>query len=161
MENTQYYTSTAKNPYHLSVGVVVTNNEGKVACHHMQNNDGSLHLYILARETLKTRETLETAARRAMVEELMIDGEIKKFLGTITGAFPREETEIEKTTIYFLCKFKQENKSQTRGIERHFKWITKDTIEWHKPLFLIEKMEEQENKFKRTDLNESKILKRL
>ena len=71
--------------------------------------------------------------------------------------FKHGETDIEKTTLYFLCKLiKQDISKRSAGdIE------DRSIIEWQKPSFLIPTMKKQAIRFIRTDLDESSILERI
>jgi ADP-ribose pyrophosphatase YjhB (NUDIX family) len=156
-----YFASTKENPYHLSVGAVVLNEKDEVLCHHFSSVEveGNLieDLYLLMRETVYENEALEVAIKRGLKEEFGAEVEIEKYLGPIVSAFPRDGEQIEKTTLYFLCKLKliDESKRDKNDPESvsEIKFLPMDE--------LIEKMNSQEEKYHRTDVNEAKILERI
>ncbi len=156
-----YFISTKENPYHLSVGAVVLNDENKVLCHHFNSVEieGSFveDLYVLMRESVSENETLEDALTRGLKEEFGAEVEIEKYLGSIVSTFPRDSKQIEKTTLYFQCKLKSldESKRDKNDPESGSK------IKFMPVDELIEKMESQEQKYHRTDVNEAKILERV
>lgn len=158
-----FFKSTKESPYHLSVGAVLVDEEGRVACHYFkkfQVTDEEQKyddFYILMRETVEAGEGLEEAVLRGIKEEFGATGEIEKFVGTLLTKFPRGNVWVEKTTAYFLIKLKDFDINK-----RIFDDHEKDSIiEWQSIDFLIAKMEEQKRRFERTDFDESEILKRV
>ncbi len=88
-----------KNPYHLSVGAVVTNNNLVVLIKKGGN------FYTLPRETIYSLENVHGAVQRGLEEEVGINSEVVKFLGSVIEHFNRSDgTKVEKTTLYFLCE---------------------------------------------------------
>ena len=156
------FKSTQESPYHLSVGAVFHDGKGKVSCHYFKEffisdeNTTYSDFRILMRETIEADESLEQAVLRGIKEEFGSTGEIERFIGTLVTYFPRGDIWVEKTTVYFLIRLKE------RGIfERSFEdEENASTIEWQPIDFLITSMEEQGKRFKRTDLDESEILRR-
>ncbi|OGI20587.1 MAG: hypothetical protein A3J06_03305 [Candidatus Moranbacteria bacterium RIFCSPLOWO2_02_FULL_48_19] len=108
------------------------------------------------RETVEKEESLEQAVLRGIKEEFGATGEIERFIGTLVTKFPRGEMWIEKTTVYFLIKLKDFDPSK-RVLDDGEKV---SVVQWQPIDFLISKMEEQQKKYERTDLDESEILKR-
>lgn len=100
--------ATKTNPYHLSVGAVVTNQQ-RVAL--IIKPD---YYVTLLRETIHLNESLAAALQRGAKEELGITIEIDRFLGGISrdsqdfgwtkpANTTQDQPVVEKTTVYFLC----------------------------------------------------------
>lgn len=87
----------SNNPYHLSVGaVILENNEVTL----LKKKDGSI---TLPRETMYLQESVEEALVRGIEEEIGIIIQVEKYLGSQITFFNRpDNTHVEKTTIYFL-----------------------------------------------------------
>src|SRR3989344_2167305 len=103
-------------PFHISVGAVVVNHEGKILTHKRTQEttpaqflytiDGLNEVYTLMRESLEENESLETAVLRGVQEEFGIVGKVEKYLGSIVGQIvPKTGTPYEKTTLYFSVQF--------------------------------------------------------
>lgn len=163
-----YFQGNKEHPQHISVGGVVVNERGEILVHHFVRGDlpgywpdlGINDFYILMRETLNPNETLESGLHRGLMEEFGVTAELQDYLGSIKCNFLKNvegEREIEKTTLYFLCKFISQDlsKRSTHDIEG------KTDLEWHTPEFLISKMEEQAKKYNRPDISEASILEKL
>lgn len=150
-----YFIGDKTSPYQISVGGVVINDEGKIYCHHFSNVTGG-DMYSLMRETLKPNDTLESALVRGLKKEFGLEARLITYIGSIVSSFINwEGVEIEKTTLYFLCR---EPKIVDEHPQRESFEMKPSVIEWHPPEFLIEKMETQEKLTKRSDFNESKVL---
>lgn len=156
------FKSTEESPYHLSVGAVLHNDNGQIACHYFKEFEVSDEhrkyedFYILMRETVETEESLEYAVLRGIREEFGSTGEIIKYIGTLITKFPRGDVWIEKTTVYFLVKLKDFNVHKRASEDEE----SVSVIEWQPIDFLIEKMKKQGVEYERTDLDESIILER-
>ncbi len=165
-----YFQGNGEHPRHLSVGAVLVNDAGEICAHHFDSKNGSKFagywkdqglddFYILMRETVEMGETLEQAVCRGLLEEFGAEAELVDYLGSIQSYFKHKgsEIEIEKTTLYFLCKLKnQDLGKRSRGDVEN-----ESMLEWHNPLFLIEKMKSQGVELNRQDLDESVILEKL
>lgn len=155
-----FYSWEHQLPYHLSVGAVVLNGEGKILVHHYpaEIHHGN-EVYLLMRETLERDETLESAVKRGLREEFGIQAEIRDFLGSAISDFlhHRNETKVEKTTVYFLCTnpFNLPEGRTDEGIE------AKSTLEWLDPVDLAEKSRQQAKTIGSSDLDESRIIERV
>jgi len=159
-----YLQGNSKHPQHLSVGAILLNDKNEVCCHHFVNNQLKGYwpdlniddLYILMRETLNPGENLDSGVKRGLMEEFGAEAEIIDYIGSIKSHFKSKEVEIEKTTLYFVCKLLSQdlNKRSDEDIE------SKSNIEWQKADYLIPKMKEQSKKYGRTDIDESEILER-
>lgn len=154
----RYYTSTPQNPYHLSIGAVVVNDDKKILCHHYtQFGEEEYDTYLLMKETMHPHESIEQTLHRGLLEEFGAKGEITAFLGSLVTSLPREGVMIQKTTLYFLVKFLGKDESWRSEEDKAV-----SIVEWHTPEFLIEKMKEQTKHFNnRSTLDESEILKRV
>ncbi len=165
-----YFQGNNEHPRHVSVGAVLVNGNDEVCAHHFDSKNGSEFagywkdqglddFYILMRETVEMGETLEQTVHRGLLEEFGAEAEIVDYLGSIQSRFKHKgsEVEIEKTTLYFLCKLK----SQDLGKRSKNDVECESVLEWHSPEFLIEKMKFQGTKFNRQDLDESSVLEKL
>ncbi len=131
------------NPYHLSVGTVVFDNN-KIALVKKFNG-----IYTLPRETMYSGESLEESLARGVKEELGITVEIEKFLGSQITCFDRPDgTNVEKTTIYFLASKTGDSEKEQADDE------TADEIEWFEPKNAKKLLEEQGN-------DESRLIERV
>jgi ADP-ribose pyrophosphatase YjhB (NUDIX family) len=108
------------------------------------------------RETINPGENLDIAVKRGLIEEFGAEAEIVDYIGSIRSHFKDKDVEIEKTTIYFVCKLISQDlsKRSDEDIEG------KSYVEWQTASFLIPKMKEQSKKYSRTDIDESEILER-
>ena len=158
-----YFQGNKEHPQHLSAGAILVNDKGQVCCHHFFAKDlkgywtdeGLDDFYLLMRETPEPGESLESAVTRGLMEEFGATGVIEDYVGSIVGRFDHEGVEVEKTTVYFLCRLTSQDLSKRSGdIE------SKTKIEWQKPEFLIPLMKQQPERFGRTDVDESYILER-
>jgi len=171
MAEKNYFQGNSKHPQHLSVGAVIVNEKNDVCCHHFLPNTLTGYwadeakkvgaydreFYLLMRETLNPNETIEQALSRGMMEEFGIEGEMIDYIGSIQSHFKHDGAEVEKTTVYFLCRMISQDlaKRDVSDIEGT------TLVEWHTPEFLIPKMKEQATTFARTDVDESSILERM
>ncbi len=169
-----YFVGTKDHPQHVSVGAMLINNgvagspqdKNKICCHHFTPDLmggywpdlGLKDFYLLMRKTLHIGESLEQAVKRGLMEEFGAEGEILDYIGSIKSKFRHKEgeSEVEKTTLYFVCKLvsKDESKRNNSDIEG------KTKIEWCTAEFLIPKMKEQGHKYGREDVDESEILEK-
>jgi ADP-ribose pyrophosphatase YjhB (NUDIX family) len=162
-----YFQGNSKHPQHISVGVVLINDKNEICCHHFDSqksdfegywkDQGLENFYILMRETIEPGETLEKALHRGLMEEFGTEAELVDYIGSIQSYFKSKGVEIEKTTLYFICKLINQDlgKRSTGDVE------FESQIEWQTADFLISKMKEQSLKYGRTDIDESSILERL
>ena len=157
------YSGKSANPFHVSVGAVLTNQNGKICAHHFTGDipffdavpvDG---LYFLMRETVEVGESLTTAVKRGISEEFGATGEVNTYLGSIRSHFDnRDEVSIEKTTLYFHVRCAHFNPQNRDSNDPE----SISEIVWLDPEQLIKKMESQSADTDRTDLNDAKIIKR-
>lgn len=159
-----HFQATVVSPYHISIGAVVVNKEGKVCCHYFESlSHKSMNIFkdfvLLMRETVEENETIEECLHRGLMEEFGIQAELNCYLGSIVSHFtaPGTEVVIEKTTLYFLCDFISQDESlrSQEDMERESK------IQWFDPKELIVKMKEQGKRLNREDMDESVVIERL
>jgi len=154
-----YLQGNAKRPFHLSVGAIVFNDEGKIACHHVREFDGKpVEGYVMMRETIEPGESLESALARGLQEEFGIKAQPISYVGSVISKFDGLWHNIEKTTVYFLM---EHDGPSEKGRYLNDKEVegTNSVVEWHDPDFLIEQMNKQTEKYKRPDIDESKVIK--
>jgi len=151
-------------PFHISVGVVLTNDDGLICCHlfkkgtlPFESEGGVSDLYLLVRETIENNETIEKAVARGILEELGATGILKSYLGCIKSKFLLRvsRVEVEKTTLYFHVKLHNIDLSLRDPKEVE----SKSEIKWIKPEDLVDLFIEQSKKYERTDLDESVVIK--
>jgi ADP-ribose pyrophosphatase YjhB (NUDIX family) len=162
-----YFQGNKDHPYHISVGGVVLNGKNEIMVHHFEREDlpgywpdlGINDFYILMRETINPNETLEEALHRGLMEEFGVRAELLDYIGSVQCEFRSapEQPKIQKTTLYFLCKFIDQDLSKRSGEDIE----GKTKIEWHTRDFLIPKMKEQALKYDRADIDESSILEKI
>lgn len=157
-----YFQGTIQNPYHISIGAVVRNDRGEICCHYFEHFShagfGAFeHFYLLMRETIEPGETIEDCLSRGLREEFGIQAKLRSYIGSIVSHFPREHTEIEKTTLYFLCDLVSFDESQRKADDPE----AGSAIVWLPLSALILKMKEQGARIGREDVDESAILERL
>ena len=98
----------ANNPYHLSVGAVILENNQIIL---LKKANGNV---TLPRETMYLKESIKKTLIRGAEEEIGIIVEVEKYLGSQITFFKRpDNTNVEKTTLYFLAKkLKETTKKQ-------------------------------------------------
>jgi hypothetical protein len=162
---TTYFQGNSEHPQHISVGAILVNDKKEVCCHHLYTNNLPKgywaeekvdDFYILMRETVKPFEPLEAAVHRGIMEEFGATAELVDYVGSLQSHFTHNGVEVEKTTLYFLCKLKDQDLSRRKGEDIE----ESSQVEWKPADFLIERMRPQAERFKRTDVDESGILER-
>lgn len=155
-ENVQsrpFFQASKKQPYHLSIGAVLFDQEGRIACHHFLGHE----IYILMRESMENNETPLMTLHRGLKEEFGATAEPIAFLGCLSGYLPDSRLPFEKTTLYIACKvldWNPENRDQNDP-------EAISTIEWLEPNVLISLMQEQGIRFQhRVDADESEMIRR-
>ena len=99
-EHTILLRGEKENPYHLSIGQVVIDDNSTIAL--IEKSDGTI---TLPRETTYMNENYSEALVRGACEELGVVVRPIKFIGSLITAFNRDpQTILEKSTLYFLCK---------------------------------------------------------
>lgn len=149
-------------PFHLSVGGLLTNDEGAICCHYFDvNSDASKastkrDLYLLMREAIKSDETIEAALRRGARQEMGAKVEVGHFLGSINSVFPHSTSGeiIRKTTIYFHLQLIEQNENwRERNVPEG-----QSVLMWLPAPVLIKRSETQTSD-SHTGLDESSIIK--
>ncbi len=124
-------------PFHISVGVVLTNKEGRICCHFYKKADlpiefeGKSDLYLLMRETIQSGESIEDVVERGLQEEFGAKGIMRAYLGSIKSSFPLRisKVDVEKTTLYFHVEVTEFNPT-----DRDDDMVEpKSTIQWIEP----------------------------
>ncbi len=149
---------THEHPYHISVGAVLRDREGKIAVHHFTTEEGEW--YMLMRETIEPNESLEVCLARGLMEEFGAVGTLVHFIGAITcpaSSFTTPEHALTKTTLYFLCDVV----SLDEELRPTGEFESMSQIEWKRPEELIPLMHEQSALLSRADIDESSVLERL
>lgn len=156
IEEGNYFQARPYKPYHLSIGAVALY-KGKVICHYLAKKDHLVDIYSLVRETIRPGETIEIALNRGLKEEFGAQGTIKTYLGSMVANDPwfgeiNQETEVEKTTLYFLVEINSFNpaEKEDEGTD----------IQTHDFAFLIEKMNDQFRRLNINYFNEGVIIER-
>ncbi len=134
----------------------------KVLFHHIPKFQDYEDIYLLMRESMETEEKFEDTLTRGVKEEFGAEVEIIDFLGSLVAIDNwfgeiNKETEVQKTTLYFLTKFKSQDKNQ-RVDEGTIE--SKSTLVWLSIEEAIEKMRNFFSKYKINNLNEVDVLNR-
>jgi NUDIX domain len=152
-----FFQASQKQPYHLSIGAVLFDQNGRIACHHFSEILGHKDIYILMRESLENDETPIMALHRGLKEEFGATAEPVAFLGSLSGYLPDPRLPFEKTTLYIVCQLIQWNPEDRDLTDPE----AGSTIEWLEPATLISLMERQGVRFQhRADADESEMIKR-
>ncbi len=150
-----FFQASQKQPYHLSVGAVLFNAEGKVACHHFKEILGHKDIYILMRESMENDETPLETLHRGLKEEFGATAEPIVFLGCLSGPVSDPSLAFEKTTLYISCKLIQMGERDSADPE------SSSDIEWLEPDTLISILQKQGARFQhRVDADESEMIRR-
>lgn len=138
------------------------NDKNQVLCHHFSGVRGSLDIYSLMRQTVEPDKSLEEMVTIGLAEEFGVKVKIESYLGSIVSNFTNwEKADIEKTTVYFLCKY-EGNIENPQIKDEKLQWENaKSTVEWVALDELITKIKAQAVVFERTDYNESSILQKV
>lgn len=151
-----FFQFSKESPYHISVGAIVFNDEGKIACHHFKNKLGEKDLYILMRESVENGEDLLTTLERGLMEEFGAKAKPLSYVGALSGTISDSKTDFEKTTLYIACKLTSFNPDKRDENDPEADSI----IEWMDPKELIDIMQKQGDKYQRIDLDESTVIQR-
>lgn len=131
------------NPFHLSVGQVAEDSNGKIAL--IQKPDGKK---TLPRETTYLLEPYDQALTRGADEELGVKVQTVRYLGALITHFDREpKVTVEKTTLYFHTK------ASAKTVRKLEEDEAEDTVLWISPKEALDLLSQRENP-------ESEIVKR-
>ncbi len=156
-ENESFFQASKNQPYHLSIGAVLFDQYGRIACHHFKEIAGHKDIYILMRESMENNETPLTTLHRGLQEEFGATGEPVAFLGCLSGYLPDPRLSFDKTTLYIVCQVIEWN-PENRDLEDP---EAGSTIEWLEPEVLIPLMQQQGIRFQhRVDADESEMIMR-
>jgi hypothetical protein len=103
--NRNYFSGSKDYPHHISVGAILLNDEGKVACHYYEEQIRKYpsKFHTLMHESIELNETLEEALHRGLDEEFSAKAKIREYVGSLVINYNVEDSSIEKTVLYFLC----------------------------------------------------------
>lgn len=153
-----FFRASHSQPYHLSIGAVLFNEKGEIACHHFKEIYGYKDIYILMRESMENDETPFTTLHRGLMEEFGATATPVAFLGSLSGYLFDAHLPFEKTTLYIACRLLEWNPEKRDLNDPE----ASSTIEWLEPEVLIDIMKKQGNRFPgRVDADESEIVRRL
>lgn len=156
-QNRPFFQASQKQPYHLSIGAVLFDQNGQIACHHFKEILGHKDIYILMRESMEDNEMPLATLSRGLKEEFGAVAQPVAFLGSLSGYLPDPRLSFEKTTLYIACQLVQWNPEDRDSADPE----ASSTIEWLEPNTLISLMEQQGVRFQhRADADESEMIKR-
>lgn len=148
MDNAFLIRGDQVNPYHLSIAGVIIDGD-KIALIKKQSG-----IHTLPRETVYSNESLVEGLKRGALEELGVEIEVEKFLGSTITYFSRPDgAEIEKTTLYFNCKKINEQERTPREDELN------DEVIWVSPEEANNLLDQTEKKIVYRMLSDSRFVK--
>lgn len=157
MPSRPFFQASQKQPYHLSIGAVLFDQRGYIACHHFKEIFGVKDIYILMRESMENDETPFMTLHRGLKEEFGAKADPIAFLGCLSGYLPDSRLSFEKTTLYVACQLIDWN-PENRNFEDP---EASSSIEWIEPRVLMSLMQQQGIRFNhRIDADESDMIKR-
>ncbi|MGH7890589.1 MAG: NUDIX domain-containing protein [Thermodesulfobacteriota bacterium] len=156
-QNKPFFQASQQQPYHLSIGAVLFDQSGRIACHHFNEILGHKDIYILMRESMEDNESPLITLHRGLKEEFGATAQPVAFLGSLSGYLPDPRLPFEKTTLYIACQLMQWNPEARDLTDPE----AGSAIEWLEPATLISLMERQGVRFQhRADADESEMIKR-
>ena len=156
-ESKPFFSACKEQPYHLSIGAVLFDQQGRIACHHFKEILGHENVYVLMRESMENEETPMVTLHRGLMEEFGATAKPVAFLGSLSGYLPDSQLAFDKTTLYIACKLIDWNPEKRDLADSE----AGSTIEWLEPDVLISIMQKQGIRFNhRADADESEMIKR-
>jgi hypothetical protein len=163
MEN-KFYQHGLPQPFHISVGAVLFDEEFKVCVHHFTTKDlppnvqfhsgGLPDFYHLMRESLEGNEPLHDAVHRGIYEEYGATGIIERYLGAMECQVQTPTTTFQKITLYHAVRLKE------LGERPHIDEESVSKMELHTAPELLEIYRAQAEKTDRPELQEGEIIQR-
>ncbi|MES2121836.1 MAG: NUDIX hydrolase [Chlamydiota bacterium] len=154
--SSSFFQASHEQPYHLSIGAVLFDEEGRIACHHFEQILGQKDIYILMRESMEDGETILMTLERGLQEEFGACATPVAFLGCLSGYLYDPRLPFEKTTLYIACQVTDWDPNARDPHDPEACSI----IEWLEPSSLIAIMQEQGRRFGRVDADESEMVRR-
>lgn len=152
-----FFQASKEQPYHLSIGAVLFDQQGRIACHHFSEILGQKNVYILMRESMEDGETPLMTLHRGLMEEFGATAKPIAFLGCLSGYLPVSRRPFDKTTLYIACELIDWNPENRNPDDPE----AGSKIEWQQPEALISIMQRQGERFNhRVDADESEMIKR-
>lgn len=154
-----YFGATPDRPYHLSVGIVVLDEDSNIICLHYPELLGFPGVFALPNWTMKSNRTLEEAAKEGAKKELGATIEILAYLGNLVAQdmwFGELGTPkpVEKNVVYFLAKATSfDNSLAAEENTKENRTIVHKTFD-----FLIDTMSKQEVKDGMRDFAQAPIV---
>lgn len=157
LQATPFFQSNQNQPYHLSIGAVLFDLNGHIACHHFEEIYGKKDIYFLMRESMENDETPLMTLHRGLKEEFGATALPITFLGSLSGFLPDPHLSFEKTTLYVACQLIEWNPNNRDPNDPE----ASSTIKWFEPNELIALMKQQGIRLQhRVDMDESEMIER-
>ncbi len=160
----KFYQHSLPQPFHISVGAVLFNDNFEICVHHFTLErvpetlrflvDNLPDVWHLMRESLEDGETLSEAVLRGCQEEFGATGTIEKFLGAKIDTIVSPAKEFQKCTLYHAVRL------ITLGERTGTDAEETALMEWYSPAALLELFNEQCRQTARPELDERVIIER-
>lgn len=103
VQSTPFFQASKKQPYHLSIGAVLFDQDGRIACHHFREILGHKDIYILMRESMENNETPLMTLDRGLKEEFGATAQPVAFLGCLSGYLPDSHLSLKRRLFTLLA----------------------------------------------------------
>ena len=161
----KFYQHTLSQPFHISVGAVLFNEDHEICIHRFFKKDIPEHLHFLGdyldevchlmRESLEGNEPLHDAVLRGIHEEFGATGIVEKYLGPKIDIIEQPDgSSFEKLTLYHAVRL------TGLGERPQVDEESKTKMEWHSPQAVLDIYKQQIALTKRPELNEILIIER-
>jgi len=164
MSMSNFYQHNKSQPFHISVGAVLFNENYEICTHHffterlpdnLKFHAGGLNEYYhLVRESLENNETLESAVLRGVHEEFGVVGEVDKYIGAKEDVITGHGYDFQKITLYHSVKLVRFEERPDIDAENH------TLMEWYTPKELLKIYDKQVSQTDRPELDERIIVER-